>query len=68
MTADQNRRIEIVLAGQRKIWHKKRLERQAENLENLKVWINEVKAHHVQEFLHHDDIENRYMFFLSFSQ
>ena len=66
MTADQNRRMELVLAGQKKIWHKKRAERQTEHLENLKLWINQVKAHHVRGFLIHEDIENRYMFFFAF--
>ena len=32
MTADQNRKMKLVLAGQKKIWHMKRAERQAEHL------------------------------------
>ena len=66
MTADQNRRMELVLVGQKKIWHVKRAERQAEHLENLKLWINQVKAHHVKGFLEHEDIESRYIFFFAF--
>ena len=48
--------MEPVLAGQKNLaWE--------ENFEAYRIWISQVKAHYLQEFLEHGDIERRYMYF-----